>query len=171
MRPEKDRSTGVFRVCDSTSEPSGGRNCEFGIIRWPQLGTGNIGLKRMGLDRVFVLFAKPYMAWFQVRAIIRYGNREFWADACRTCSSSCATRDCSLVVLMETGSARLGTIRWPRTNGTMSWPRRPTDGCNDMMMQLNRVVIAGYISKTPAVRYLPSGTSVANVRVGESVRY
>ena len=38
-------------------------------------------------------------------------------------------------------------------------------------MQMNRVVIAGYVSKTPEARRLPSGTPVANVRVGESVRY
>jgi single-strand DNA-binding protein len=38
-------------------------------------------------------------------------------------------------------------------------------------MQMNRVVIAGYVTKKPEVRYLPSGTPVANVRVGESVRY
>ena len=38
-------------------------------------------------------------------------------------------------------------------------------------MQMNRVVIAGYVSKTPEVRRLPSGTPVANIRVGESVRY
>ena len=38
-------------------------------------------------------------------------------------------------------------------------------------MQMNRVVIAGYVSKKPEVRRLPSGTPVANVRVGESVRY
>src|SRR5437016_11713659 len=38
-------------------------------------------------------------------------------------------------------------------------------------MQMNRVVIAGYLTKKPEVRYLPSGTAVASVRVGESVRY
>ncbi len=38
-------------------------------------------------------------------------------------------------------------------------------------MQMNRVVIAGYVSKTPEVRRLPSGAPVANVRVGETVRY
>jgi single-strand DNA-binding protein len=38
-------------------------------------------------------------------------------------------------------------------------------------MQMNRVVIAGYVSKTAQVRRLPSGTAVANARVGESVRY
>ncbi len=38
-------------------------------------------------------------------------------------------------------------------------------------MQMNRVVIAGYVSKKPEVRRLPSGTPVANVQVGESVRY
>jgi single-strand DNA-binding protein len=38
-------------------------------------------------------------------------------------------------------------------------------------MQMNRVVIADYVSKTAQVRCLPSGTPVANVRVGESVRY
>jgi single-strand DNA-binding protein len=36
-------------------------------------------------------------------------------------------------------------------------------------MQMNRVVIA--VSKKPKVRHLPSGTPVASVRVGESVRY
>jgi single-stranded DNA-binding protein len=36
-------------------------------------------------------------------------------------------------------------------------------------MQINRVVMAGCVAKT--LRYLPSGTPVANVRVGESVRY
>ena len=38
-------------------------------------------------------------------------------------------------------------------------------------MQMNRVVIAGYASKKPEVRHLPSGTLVAKVRVGESVRH
>ncbi len=38
-------------------------------------------------------------------------------------------------------------------------------------MQMNRVVIAGYVSKTPEVLRLPSGVPVGNVRVGESVRY
>jgi single-strand DNA-binding protein len=38
-------------------------------------------------------------------------------------------------------------------------------------MQMNRVMIAGYVSKKPEVRHLPSGTPVANVRVGKSVRY
>src|SRR5712691_5589983 len=38
-------------------------------------------------------------------------------------------------------------------------------------MQMNRVVIAGYVSKKPEVRYLPSGTPVADVRVGESIQY
>ena len=36
---------------------------------------------------------------------------------------------------------------------------------------MNRVVIADYVSQKPEVRRLPSGTPVANVRVGESVRY
>jgi single-strand DNA-binding protein len=38
-------------------------------------------------------------------------------------------------------------------------------------MQMNRVVIAGYVSKKPEPRHLPSGTPVAHVRVGESVRH
>ena len=38
-------------------------------------------------------------------------------------------------------------------------------------MQIDRVVMAGCVAKTPEVRHLPSGTPVANVRVGESVRY
>ena len=39
-------------------------------------------------------------------------------------------------------------------------------------MQMNKVVIAGHVwKKPPEVRYLPSGTPVVNVRVGESVRY
>jgi hypothetical protein len=29
----------------------------------------------------------------------------------------------------------------------------------------------GYLSAKPSVRYLPSGTAVANVRLGESYRY
>jgi single-strand DNA-binding protein len=38
-------------------------------------------------------------------------------------------------------------------------------------MQMNRVVIAGCVSKAADVRHLPSGTPVAHVRVGETVRY
>ena len=38
-------------------------------------------------------------------------------------------------------------------------------------MQMNRAVIAGYVSKKPEVRHLPSGTAVANVQVGETIRY
>jgi single-strand DNA-binding protein len=38
-------------------------------------------------------------------------------------------------------------------------------------MQMNRVVIAGYVSKPAEVKHLPSGTPVAKVRVGESVRH
>jgi single-strand DNA-binding protein len=37
-------------------------------------------------------------------------------------------------------------------------------------MQMNRVVIAEYVSKKPEVRHLLSGVPVPNVRVGESVR-
>ena len=35
-------------------------------------------------------------------------------------------------------------------------------------MQMNRVVIAAYVTKKPECRYLASGTRVAHVRVGES---
>ena len=38
-------------------------------------------------------------------------------------------------------------------------------------MQMNRVVIAVYVSKMAEVQHPPSGTPVANVRAGESVRY
>jgi len=38
-------------------------------------------------------------------------------------------------------------------------------------MQMNRVEIAGFLSKRPEIRYLPSGTPVANARLGESHRY
>ena len=38
-------------------------------------------------------------------------------------------------------------------------------------MQRNRIEIVGYLAARPAVRYLPSGTPVANVRLGESYRY
>lgn len=38
-------------------------------------------------------------------------------------------------------------------------------------MQMNRIEIAGYLSKKPELRYLPSGTPVANVRLGQSYRY
>jgi single-strand DNA-binding protein len=39
-------------------------------------------------------------------------------------------------------------------------------------MQRNRLEVVGYLSAAkPALRYLPSGTPVANVRLGESYRY
>jgi len=38
-------------------------------------------------------------------------------------------------------------------------------------MQMNRVEVAGFLSKKPEVRYLPSGTPVANVRLGQSYRF
>jgi single-strand DNA-binding protein len=38
-------------------------------------------------------------------------------------------------------------------------------------MQMNRVEVAGYLSKKPEVRSLPSGTPVANGRLGQSYRY
>jgi len=39
------------------------------------------------------------------------------------------------------------------------------------MVQMNRVVVAGFLAKKPESRYLPSGTAVSNARVGESSRY
>lgn len=38
-------------------------------------------------------------------------------------------------------------------------------------MQMNRIEIAGYLAKKPEIRYLPSGTPVANARLGQSYRY
>jgi single-strand DNA-binding protein len=38
-------------------------------------------------------------------------------------------------------------------------------------MQRNRLEVEGYLAAKPALRYLPSGTPVANVRLGESYRY
>ncbi len=38
-------------------------------------------------------------------------------------------------------------------------------------MQKNRIELAGYITARPELRYLPSGTKVANVRLGETYRY
>lgn len=38
-------------------------------------------------------------------------------------------------------------------------------------MYINRVEIAGYLAKKPEVRYLPSGTPVANARLGQTQRY
>jgi single-strand DNA-binding protein len=38
-------------------------------------------------------------------------------------------------------------------------------------MQRNRLEVVGYLAAKPAQRYLPSGTPVANVRLGESYRY
>ena len=38
-------------------------------------------------------------------------------------------------------------------------------------MYMNRVEIAGYLAKKPEVRYLPSGTPVANARLGQTQRY
>jgi single-strand DNA-binding protein len=38
-------------------------------------------------------------------------------------------------------------------------------------MQRNRLEVLGFLATKPSVRYLPSGTPVANVRLGESYRY
>jgi single-strand DNA-binding protein len=38
-------------------------------------------------------------------------------------------------------------------------------------MQANRVELAGYLAATPELRFLPSGTRVANVRLGETYRF
>ena len=38
-------------------------------------------------------------------------------------------------------------------------------------MQHNRLQVAGYLAAKPELRYLPSGTKVANVRLGESYRF
>jgi single-strand DNA-binding protein len=38
-------------------------------------------------------------------------------------------------------------------------------------MQRNRLEVVGYQAAKPALRHLPSGTPVANVRLGESYRY
>ena len=38
-------------------------------------------------------------------------------------------------------------------------------------MQRNRFEVIGYLAVKPALRRLPSGTPVANVRLGESYRY
>ena len=38
-------------------------------------------------------------------------------------------------------------------------------------MQKNRIELAGYLGAKPSVRYLPSGTPVANVRMAEGYRY
>jgi single-strand DNA-binding protein len=38
-------------------------------------------------------------------------------------------------------------------------------------MQMNRVKVAGFLSKKPELRHLPSGTPVANVRLGQSYRF
>ena len=38
-------------------------------------------------------------------------------------------------------------------------------------MQRNRIELGGYISAKPAIRYLPSGTPVANARLGQTYEY
>jgi single-strand DNA-binding protein len=38
-------------------------------------------------------------------------------------------------------------------------------------MQMNRIEVAGYTASDPEMRYLPSGTKVVNLRLGESHRY
>jgi single-strand DNA-binding protein len=38
-------------------------------------------------------------------------------------------------------------------------------------MQKNRIQLAGFIGAKPSVRYLPSGTPVANARLAEGYRY
>jgi single-strand DNA-binding protein len=38
-------------------------------------------------------------------------------------------------------------------------------------MQKNHVTLAGYLATRPELRFLPSGTKVANVRMGETYRF
>jgi single-strand DNA-binding protein len=38
-------------------------------------------------------------------------------------------------------------------------------------VQKNRIEVAGYLASRPEIRYLPSGTPVANVRLGESYSF
>jgi single-strand DNA-binding protein len=38
-------------------------------------------------------------------------------------------------------------------------------------MQRNRIELAGYVSGKPEIRYLPSGTPVANARLGQTYEY
>src|SRR3954454_12216083 len=38
-------------------------------------------------------------------------------------------------------------------------------------MQKNRIELAGYLATKPDLRYLPPGTKVANVRLGETYRF
>lgn len=38
-------------------------------------------------------------------------------------------------------------------------------------MQKNRIEVAGYLASKPEIRYLPSGTAVANARLGESYTF
>src|SRR5207302_10679248 len=38
-------------------------------------------------------------------------------------------------------------------------------------MQSNRIELAGYLAAKPELRFLPSGTKVANVRLGETYRF
>jgi single-strand DNA-binding protein len=38
-------------------------------------------------------------------------------------------------------------------------------------MQMNRIEVAGHTAVDPEMRYLPSGTKVVNLRLGESHRY
>jgi len=40
-----------------------------------------------------------------------------------------------------------------------------------VIMQKNRIELASYLAAKPELRYLPSGTKVANARLGESHRY
>jgi hypothetical protein len=38
-------------------------------------------------------------------------------------------------------------------------------------MQRNRLEVSGYLAAKPTLRYLGSGTPVANAKLGESYRY
>jgi single-strand DNA-binding protein len=38
-------------------------------------------------------------------------------------------------------------------------------------MQMNRIELAGYLATKPELRHLPSGTKVANVRLGETYHF
>lgn len=42
---------------------------------------------------------------------------------------------------------------------------------NNTDMQKNRIDVAGYLAAKPVLRFLPSGTKVANARLGETYRF
>ncbi len=46
-----------------------------------------------------------------------------------------------------------------------------SSGAGSSTMQMNRIQLAGYLAAKPELRFLPSGTKVVNLRLGETYQF